>query len=126
HRPAGMGATQAAAGVLAPFIEAREAGPLLELTARSLDLFDEFVSRVVAESGTAVTYRRTGTLDLATDEHSMRNLSSYAELLAARHVEAELLDVDRIHLEEPNISAAVAGGLLIRSQGFVAAGELTP
>ena len=44
-RPAGMGATQASAGMLAPYIEAREGHPLLELTVRSLDLFDKFVAR---------------------------------------------------------------------------------
>src|SRR5437764_333302 len=53
-RPVGMGATQASAGVLAPYIEAREGSPLLELTARSLDLFDAFVERVRADSGAAV------------------------------------------------------------------------
>src|SRR2546426_3538697 len=63
-RPAGMGATQASAGVLAPYIEAREAGPLLELTARSLDLFDKFIARLTAVSGAPVTYRRSGTLDI--------------------------------------------------------------
>ena len=40
-RPVGMGATQASAGVLAPFIEAREGSPLLDLAVRSLDLFDD-------------------------------------------------------------------------------------
>ena len=46
-----MGATQASAGVLAPYIEARDGGPLLDLTVRSLDLFDAFVARVAADSG---------------------------------------------------------------------------
>ena len=41
ERPVGMGATQASAGVLAPYIEAREGSPLLDLTVRSLDLFDD-------------------------------------------------------------------------------------
>ena len=36
-RAVGMGATQASAGVLAPFIEAREGNPLLDLAVRSLD-----------------------------------------------------------------------------------------
>src|SRR3977135_1644904 len=43
-RPVGMGATQASAGVLAPYIEAREEGPLLALTVRRLALFDDFVA----------------------------------------------------------------------------------
>src|SRR5712691_5380429 len=41
ERPVGMGATQASAGVLAPYIEAREGSPLLALSVRSLGLFDD-------------------------------------------------------------------------------------
>src|SRR5258706_15241208 len=47
-RSVGMGATQASAGVLAPYIEAREGGPLLDLTARSLALFDAFVGEATS------------------------------------------------------------------------------
>jgi glycine oxidase len=65
QRPVGMGATQASAGVLAPYIEAHEGNPLLDLTVRSLALFDAFMERVSAESGVPVLYRRTGTLDIA-------------------------------------------------------------
>src|SRR5260221_10999325 len=61
-RPVGMGATQASAGVLAPYIEAREGSPLLDLTVRSLALFDAFVDRVSSDSGIAIPYRRTGTI----------------------------------------------------------------
>src|SRR6185503_20160687 len=83
ERPVGMGATQASAGVLAPFIEARE-GALLDLAARSLDLFDDFVARVSAESGVAVLYRRTGTLNVATSDVEMRTLETTADVLAHR------------------------------------------
>ena len=93
-RPAGMGATQASAGVLAPYIEAREEGPLLELTARSLDLFDQFVARVTSASGMPVVYRRTGTLDVAMDEETMGRFRPASEALAARGVAAELLDAE--------------------------------
>ena len=72
ERPVGMGATQASAGVLAPYIEAREGSPLLNLTVRSLELYDDFVARVTAESGIAVPYRRTGTLDMALNDAELR------------------------------------------------------
>jgi len=72
ERSVGMGATQASAGVLAPYLEAREDGPFLDLTVRSLALFDQFVERVSAESGVPVSYRRTGTLDVATTDAEMR------------------------------------------------------
>lgn len=124
-RPAGMGATQASAGVLAPYIEARGEGPLLELTARSLDLFDELVARVASVSGTPVAYRRTGTLDVALNDEAMRRLRRSADLLARRGVAAEVVDAAGARLAEPLLGDGILGGLLIPSQGYVAATELT-
>ena len=125
ERHAGMGATQASAGVLAPYIEAEEGSPLLDLTARSLDLFDDFVARACSDSGMAVPYRRTGTLDLALHDAGMRRLRATAALLAAREVAAEILDEQAARGEEPQLTADVVGGLMIPTHGFVAAGELT-
>src|SRR5947209_18733447 len=70
-RPVGMGATQASAGVLAPYLEADENSPLLELAAKSLSLYEEFVERTAADSGVAVPYRRTGTLNVVFQEDGM-------------------------------------------------------
>ena len=124
-RPVGMGATQASAGVLAPYIEARESSPLLDLTVRSLDMFDGFVARVSSESGVAVPYRRTGTLDVATTDAELRALETTAGVLARRGVTASLLDAAAVRAEEPQIGAGATGGLLIDAHGFVAASELT-
>lgn len=125
ERPVGMGATQASAGVLAPYIEAREGSPLLDLTERSLGLFDNFIERVSAESGVAVPYRRTGTLDIATTDSERCALRTTAEALARRDVPALLLDAAAVRAEEPQLGDRAIGGLLIESHGFVAAGELT-
>lgn len=124
-RPVAMGATQASAGVLAPYLEAGEGSPLLDLTVRSLDLWDAFVARVTSDSGTAVLYRRTGTLDVAMDEAELRALSAYAGFLAGRGVPALLLDAAAVREEEPHLGDGGAGGLLIESHGFVAAADLT-
>lgn len=124
-RPAGMGATQASAGVLAPYIEAPETGPLLELTARSLAMFDKFITRVTSVSGLPVMYRRTGTLDVARQDETMRRFATTADALVARGVSAELLDAQRVRAEEPHLTGDVRGGLLIASHGFVAAADLT-
>jgi glycine oxidase len=121
----GMGATQASAGVLAPYIEARHGGPLLELTVRSLDLFDPFVAAVQEDSGTAIEYRRTGTLDTAIGEDGLRHIRETAALLAFRGVAARLLDAPAARDEEPRLSAEVAGALLVPAHGFVAAMGLT-
>ena len=99
ERPAGMGATQASAGVLAPYIEARENAPLSALAARSLEMYDEFVAGVEADSGLSVTYRRTGTLDVALKDDQMRCLEGAAADLANRGVVAELLEeIGRAHV----------------------------
>src|SRR5258706_6754315 len=124
-RPVGMGATQASAGVLAPYIEAPAAGPVLDLTERSLDLFDDFVARVSTESGFAVPYRRTGTLEVALDEAGLLALRKASDVLASRGVPALLLDAAAARTEEPHLADGVTGGLLIDTHGFVGAGDLT-
>lgn len=124
-RPAGMGATQASAGVLAPYIEAREGHPLLELTVRSLDLFEAFITRVSAEGRETLIYRRSGTLDVAVDDDGFRKLEQAASALSRRGVEARLLDARSARAEEPHLSEAVVGGLLVPVHGYVSATELT-
>jgi glycine oxidase len=124
-RAPGMGATQASAGVLAPYIEARNDGPLVELTARSLGLFDEFVSRVRADSQATVAYQRSGTLDVALDADSLTTLQQTHAWLAARGLESNLLDAPAALDCEPQLSGSVTGGLLIPAHGFVGASQLT-
>jgi glycine oxidase len=124
-RPAGMGATQAAAGILAPYVEASAGGPLLDLTSRSLELFDKFVARVTSVGGLPVNYQRTGTLDVALQETTLRHFDAVAARLKDMGVEADRLDAHAARLLEPLLSGDVLGGLLIPSHGFVAASELT-
>ncbi len=116
-----MGATQASAGMLAPYIETRDDSPLFDLTVRSLGLYDDFVARVTSESALPVTYRRTGTLEVATEESAMRELRATAEVLSRHGVRAAILDGPAVRLEEPGLAADVVGGLLIGTHGFVAA-----
>jgi glycine oxidase len=125
ERGAGMGATHASAGMLAPYIEAASSGVLSRLTVRSLDLYDEFTSRLAADTGTAVTYRRTGTLQVAMDADAMLRLRNAAARLETQGVVLGLLDAQAIRAEEPRVSDGAVGGLVIPAHGFVAAGELT-
>jgi glycine oxidase len=124
-RPAGAGATQASAGVLAPYIEARHGGPLAELTARGLEVFDRFVSDVAAAAGARIAYQRTGTLDAALDEASLTLYEQTASALASKGIAAQLLDARALRAEEPHLSTSTVGGLLIPCHGYVAATELT-
>src|SRR5436190_8682997 len=124
-RPVGMGATQASAGVLAPFIEADEGSSLLDLTIRSLDLYDDFVRRISEESGLSIAYRRTGTLDVAVNEFELRALQTIAGTLSRRAVPALILDAPTTRAEEPHLCADAAGALLIEAHGYVDANQLT-
>jgi glycine oxidase len=125
-RPVGMGATQASAGVLAPYIEAEEGHAVfLNLAVRSLALYDAFISSVASDSGAAIPYHRTGTLEVATSDERMAALRNTAARLEAQGVSLGLFDGQAARAEEPGLSGDVVGGLLIPSHGFVAAGDLT-
>ena len=124
-RDVGCGATQASAGMLAPFIEADKPGPLRALGARSLDLYDDFVAEVVGDSGDVVPYERTGTLEVALDEASLSRLERAQQGLASAGVDCHLLGRAEAREAEPHLGAAARGALLVPSQGFVGAVALT-
>jgi glycine oxidase len=124
-RPAGMGATQASAGVLAPYIEAHEGHPLLDLTVRSLDLYDAFIAQLGSHVGSTLRYRRSGTLEIALAADGLHRLEAAAASLRRKGVHARLLDAAGARSEEPHVSEAVVGGLLIPSHGYVSAADLT-
>jgi glycine oxidase len=124
-RRVGQGASQASAGVLAPYIEGHESSPLRTLGRRSLDLYAEFVARVTADSGRTVPYRRNGTLEVAFQEDELERLRATASSLQAEGIEARLLDPVELHDLEPLVSTEACGGLFIAMHGFVSVPDLT-
>lgn len=124
-RPPAMGATQAAAGMLAPYHEAGEHSTFLDISIRSLNLFDDFVRAVTDVSGMPVEYRRTGTLEVALDDDQIARLRNTAARLDAQGVAFGLLDAQSARAEEPQLTADAAGALLVPTHGFVAAADLT-
>ena len=101
-RSPGRGASQASAGILAPYTEAHERTPLLALGTRSLAMFDDFVAGVRERSGRAIDYARTGTLEVAfsaDDESRLRASRAWldeigvpVEWLSAADVRRECAD----------------------------------
>jgi glycine oxidase len=123
-RTVGAGATQASAGVLAPYIEAPGEGALQALTVRSLAMYDEFIQAVQRETGTEVEYRRCGTLEVAGDEMSAARLLALGERARSAGIDArwiEPLDVTRL---EPAVGPT-KGALLVPSHGYVRASQLS-
>ncbi len=120
-RPVAGGATQASAGMLAPYVEAHERTPMLELCVRSLHLYDDWIAAVRAESGVDVEYRRIGTLEIALDR-------AHAETLRAASARADgvqrvWLDRERAARDHPALGA-VAGALFTPTHGYVDAPQL--
>jgi glycine oxidase len=124
-REPGAGATQAAGGMLAPYTEAGEGGPLLELGARSLAMFDDFVGTLESETGIDVGYDRSGTLHVARAEESVAELAATHRDLASIGVRSATLSPAETRAYEPNLAADIFGGLLIPDQGLVSAPDTT-
>ena len=122
-RAAGQGATQAAAGMLAPYIEGF-GKPILTLAARSLGMYDDFIQRVAADSGLAVDYHRDGSLQVLTADESSDELLALQAQAAAAGVRCTLLDAQQIHDLEPLVTPDIVSGLLISDHGMVVPGSL--
>jgi glycine oxidase len=124
-RRVGQGASQASAGVLCPYIEGHESGPLRALGRRSLDMYDTFVQRLQDASGLLVQYTRGGTIEIALESEHADNLRRSGEALQQEGVAAHWLDPDELRDVEPLAATGALGGLLIDMHGFVGVPEFT-
>ena len=115
-RTIGAGATQASAGILAPYIEAHERGPLFELGLRSLEMYDAFVADVSTESGLDIEYRRCGTLEVATDAATATRLRA----AAATEPALQWLDPVAARGREAALATSIEGASLASAHGYVA------
>ncbi len=124
-REPGQGATQASAGVLAPYIEAPGESMLQRLCVEGLGLWDEFIDRVRRDSSIDVEYRRTGTLEVALDDAEADHLREAARALASKGVRSELLDPAEALAIEPALAPATTAALFVPQHGYVNAPALT-
>ena len=123
-RGAGLGATQAAAGMLLPYLEGF-GRPLLPLAAQSLSLYDAFIDRVSRDSGLRVGYHRTGSLQVATAGDPLEELLSIAAGARMAGVGCDLLDASGARDAEPQLTSEVVSALLVETHGFVVASDLS-
>ena len=123
-RGIGRGATQASAGMLAPYTEGH-IDALRRLGVRSLGLYDEFVDRVAADAGCPIEYDRSGSLQVAAGEAEQEVLQETAAALAAEGVAHTRLDAAGTRALEPNVAPDVTAGLYIEAHGYVAPTPLT-
>ena len=122
-RTVGAGATQASAGMLAPYTEGHERGPLFELTLRSLALYDAFIRAVEDEAAVTIDYRRCGSLEIAADDDAADALR--ASLARTPDAGLEWLTRDEVRRLEPALPATIQGALHSPMHGYVAVPALT-
>ena len=123
-RGTGLGSTQAAAGMLVPYLEGF-GRPLLPLATKSLDMYDAFVDRVSRDAGIGIGYRRSGSLQVVTADEPLAELQHIAVDARAAGVECELLDEQAAREAEPQLTPEVSGALLMTSHGFVVTADLS-
>jgi glycine oxidase len=123
-RGTARGATQASAGILAPYVEGH-IEPMLHLGVLSLSIYEGFVARVADDAGHAIEYERSGTLQVALNADEAAELEAAASHLAANGVSHTLMNGDEARRLEPLLSRRAVSALLLPQHGYVRAVDLT-
>src|SRR5262249_40486090 len=123
-RSPGRGASQASAGILAPYVEAHEGSVLLGLGTRSLALYDDFIAGVSARSGKTLQYPRPGTLEVAQDEAEHERRRRDRATLDRLGVASEWIETSALRSTDPAVTTSALGALLIPAHGYVGVASL--
>jgi len=86
---------------------------------RSIDLYDDFISRLRTDSGHAIVYQRNGTFDLAFSDDDVDRLGELAKALERDRIEAHWVMASAFDEYEPLASKQARGALFIPNHGFV-------
>lgn len=109
----GSGASQDAAGMLAPQAEADEPGPFLDLCIESAHLFPALAEQLFDEVAGEIRYRTDGSFLVAFDDEEAERLRATAEKQRAIGLTAEIVDADAARRAEPAIARDVVAVLSI-------------
>ena len=123
-RGVGLGASQASAGMLAPFTEGRHDAHMQAFGVRSLERYDALIERLRADGGD-VAYSRRGSIDVVFDPAGARRLAEDARALSAEGVAHALREDEDARRFAPAVDARVRAVLEIPAHGAVAVAELT-
>jgi glycine oxidase len=121
-RTVAAGATRASAGILAPYIEGHERGPLFDLAVRSLAMYDDFIAQASEGSAVDVEYRRCGSLEIAADDAAA---DDFRRASGTAGDSLEWLSASDARQLEPALPDSIRGAILARSHGYVAVSSLT-
>jgi glycine oxidase len=108
----GAEASSAAAGMLAPQLEAHGPGPMLQLCLKSRELYPAWVRRLEELSGVETGYLPCGLLEVALDGEQLNTLEQVHSWQRAAGLRAELLSREEALRMEPGLGA-LSGALLL-------------
>ena len=109
---AGMATSWAAAGMLAPQVEAEPSEePLLALTLASRDLWADFAAEVEAASGLSVDYRGEGTLVVALDRDDVERLRHRYDYQCDQGLDLEWISGAEARRREPHLARGVGAAV---------------
>jgi glycine oxidase len=122
----GAGASQVAAGMLAPVGELTFGEPeLLELTLAAARLYPEFVAELEAATEESTGYERLGALHVALDRDEAAQLRRVHDLQHSLDLEAEWLSTRQCRELEPGLAPSFHGGVLSAGEAAIDPRELT-
>jgi glycine oxidase len=113
------GATQASAGILAPYIEGHEGGPLFDLAVSGLAEYDAFVARVRSATDAPFEYRRIGTMEVANTEEHAATLRARVSARWAATAGLRWLDPRELRQAAPFVQSGSVGALTCSAHGYV-------
>jgi glycine oxidase len=109
---AGWGATWAAAGMLAPQVEAEPSEePLLALAMTSRDMWGDFAAEVEAASESKIDYRTEGTFVVAHDRDDVERLRDRHDFLTGLGLDLEWINGDEAREREPHLAPGVSAAI---------------
>lgn len=115
----GMQATNAAAGMLAPMIEADAPGPMLQWGMRALREYPATVAELQSQCGFDVEYRPSGILKVAFGDDDVARLHRRHAWQREMGLPVQWLDAATCRELEPRLSGRVAGGIFSETEGAV-------
>jgi glycine oxidase len=115
----GMQSTNAAAGMLAPMVDAAAPGPMLDAGTRALREFPALVSEIESQCGFDVELRLDGILKVALAPDQLEDLRTRHAWQRDKGLPLEWLDAAMCHELETKLNAGVLGGVFSPGEGGV-------
>lgn len=116
---AGMQATNAAAGMLAPYSESHAPDAMLHLGMRAMADYPGDIAALEAECGFSIELQQYGILRVAVDDDGASTLRRRHEWQRDRGITIEWLDGDACREVEPRLSMRVLAGLYSPAEASV-------